>query len=178
MRLNRRQWMCATSIVLAYAAMPRAVRGQTSAVAPLAQLSPAQMREDLVYLQTQWAPLDRSFSDRQREAFDQVVSEAIANVATSSTADFALDVMRAVAIPRNGHTSAMVGRLLGARLPIRTWWFADGLYITSVPPQFPDLPGSRVERLGSLAPEEALSRADALRRCANLAHALPPHPET
>lgn len=155
MRVNRRQWLLVASAALAYAVAPRLARADAVAVAPPVQLTPAQIREDLACLQTQWAPLDQSFSEQQRKIFDQAITDATNGAGSSSTADFALDVMRAVAIQRNGHTVAMVGRLLG-NLPVRTWWFADGLYIISVRPQFPELLGARVDKLGSLTPQEAL----------------------
>ncbi|RJT34262.1 peptidase S41 [Mesorhizobium waimense] len=157
MSLNRRHLLHAASTALACAAIPRWARAETTEPAAPIQLTPAQMREDLAYLRAQWAPLDQSFSEQQRKACDEAIADATTNAATSSTADFALDVMRAVAIPRNGHTVAMVNRLLG-NLPVRTWWFADGLYIISVQPQVPELLGARIEKLGSLAPQEALAR--------------------
>lgn len=120
-------------------------------------LTPAQMREDLTFLQTQWAPLDKSFTLEQRRAFDDVIKNAMAAAGTFSTADFALEVMRAAAISRNGHTAAKAGFLLHD-LPIRAWWFADGLYIVKADPEFADLVGARIDKLGSLTPDEALAR--------------------
>lgn len=120
-------------------------------------LTAAQIRADIEVLRTQWAPSDKSFSEDQRRAFDQALIDMSSGPDQSSPADFALDVMRAVAIPRNGHTVAMVGRLLGD-LPVRTWWFADGLYIVSAQPPFADLLGARVDMLGALTPDEALVR--------------------
>ncbi len=120
-------------------------------------LTPAQIREDLTFLLTQWAPLDKSFTDEQRGALNHVVNDAMAAADTLSTEDFALDVMRAVAIPRNGHTAALVGRLLHD-LPVRAWWFADGFYIVSAEPSFAELLGARIEKFGVLMPDEALAR--------------------
>lgn len=156
MHVTRRQWISTASVAFAYAAMAGNVRAQTTATPPV-KLSPDQMREDLAYLRAQWAPRELSFSDPQRETFKQVVDEAIAKVETSSLADFALDVMRAVAIPRNGHTAALVGRLLGD-LPVRMWWFADGLYVLSAHPSHVNLLGARVDKLGTLSPDKALAK--------------------
>ncbi|MDQ0471652.1 peptidase S41 [Labrys wisconsinensis] len=156
MRLNRRQWLCAASAVLAGMAMPRLARPDTIAKPPPA-LTPAEIREDLAFLRAQWAPLDRSFDEAQRRRFDEAVAQAMAAADGMSTADLALEVMRAVAIPRNGHTVAMVGRLLGD-LPVRAWWFADGLFIVRAHPQASHVLGARIEKLGTLTPEEALAR--------------------
>jgi hypothetical protein len=119
-------------------------------------LTPAQMREDFLVLRDQWAPLDHSFSAEQRRAFDEALAADIARVDTLSVPDFILDVMQAAAIPRNGHTAAWVNP---HTMPMRAWWFADGLYAISVAPGFEALLGARIEKLGSLSPDEALVRA-------------------
>lgn len=122
------------------------------------QLTPAQMREDLVFLKEEWAPLDKSFSDRQREEFNRRVDETAAAAEHLAPGEFALEVMRAVAIARNGHTNANVGAFLGADLPIRAWSFSDGLYIVKTHPDFGRLLGARIDRIGSLTTQEALDR--------------------
>lgn len=157
MRLNRRQWMGGVSALFACSALPRSAQAQAKSVPPPANLTASQIREDLTFLRTQWAPLDRSFSGPQRLAFDQAVDDSIARAEAMSPADLALDVMRAVAIARNGHTAVIGGSPLGD-LPIRTWWFSDGLYVLSSEPTFTNLLGARVEKFGTLTPEETLAR--------------------
>jgi len=123
-----------------------------------APLTAAQMREDLDVLRAHWAPFDKSFSAGQRVMLDRTIDDSLAQVDTLSPPEFALVVMRAAAIPRNGHTRASVGMMLHD-LPVRAWWFADGLYIISVHPQFADLLGARIEAFGSLTADAALARA-------------------
>jgi len=120
-----------------------------------AEWNAQQMREDLVYLRDTWLPMDKSFTAKSRQKFEALVSASIAKVDKLSPADFALDVARAVASSRNGHTEAAVGGFLN-RLPYRAWWFSDGLYIVRTHPDFSHLLDARVERIGKLAPEEAL----------------------
>ncbi len=118
-------------------------------------MTPAQMREDFLQLRDQWAPLDHSFSPEQRRGFDAIVTAAIATVDTMSQADFELEVMRATAVAHNGHTYVRSGRFLHP-LPIRAWWFANGLYIVSAAPEFSKLLGARIEKLGALTAQQAL----------------------
>ncbi len=125
------------------------------------QLTPAQMREDLAFLKEEWAPQDRSFSDSQRTEFNRSVEETAAGAEYLTPEAFALEVMRAVAIARNGHTNANVGTLLGPDLPVRVWSFSDGLYIVKTHPDFERLLGARVDGIGSLATQEALDRVRA-----------------
>jgi len=123
-----------------------------------APLTATQMREDLGVLRAQWAPFDKSFSAEQLVLLDRTIDEALVRADTLSPAEFALAIMRAAAIPRNGHTRASVGMMLHD-LPIRAWWFADGLYVISVHPQFADLLGARIDAFGPLTRDAALERA-------------------
>src|SRR5262245_13315859 len=100
-------------------------------------LTAAQMREDFGRLRAQWAPFDQSFTPEQRGELNCTIDDALAHADTLSPAKFALTILRAAAIPRNGHTRASVGNMLHD-LPIRAWWFADGLHVISVHPQFAD----------------------------------------
>jgi hypothetical protein len=156
MYLNRRQWIIGTVAVLAGPACKVHAEDQARKSDSGPALTPAQIREDLAFLKTNWARLDKSFTSERRDVFDRVISDAIAKADTSSFQDLTLDVMRAVAIPRNAHSVPLVGRFLDA-LPIRTWWFSDGLYVLSTDPTSTDLLGARVEKFGPLTADEALT---------------------
>ncbi|MCG7504733.1 peptidase S41 [Mesorhizobium retamae] len=120
-------------------------------------LTPEQMREDLVVLRDTWLPRDKSFDDAERRDFDRVVEAAFSNADAMSAADFALAVQKAAATSGNGHSTAAIGAALRT-LPIRAWWFADGLYVVSTDEAHRDLLGARIIKLGELSSEEALVR--------------------
>lgn len=132
--------------------------GGLAAQAQALELTPAQMREDLTFLKQEWAPQDRSFGEEQKQAFERHVDEVAAAADTLTTEAFALDVMRAAAIARNGHTNANAAALLGPDLPVRLWAFSDGLYIVKAHPDFARLLGARVDAIGSITAQEALER--------------------
>ncbi|GLS16998.1 peptidase S41 [Labrys miyagiensis] len=157
MRLNRRDWMMGAAAVLAGSSFPAFAWQLPSPETDLPDLTPAQIREDLTFLEAQWAPGDKSFNHEQRTAFESAIAEAIARSGTSSAKDLVLDVMRAVAIPRNGHTAPVIGRFLDT-MPIRAWWFPDGLYILSAAPGFAELLGACIEKFGDMTAAEALVR--------------------
>ena len=121
-------------------------------------LTPRQMREDLSALKQQWAPLDKSFSPDQRQAFERHVTSIESTIGQLTAEAFAMEIMRSVAIARNGHTNANIGAFLGGDLPIRVWWFADGLYVVKAHPDYARLLGARVEKIGSLTAAEAEKR--------------------
>ena len=121
------------------------------------RLTPQQMREDFIALRDRWLPQDKSFDDAEKRDFNRVIDDAIANADGMSAADFALAVQRATATSGNGHTTAAIGPALRV-LPVRAWWFADGLYVVSADEAHKDLLGARIEKFGALSSEEALVR--------------------
>lgn len=122
------------------------------------RLTPSQMREDLDFLSKQWAPLDKSFSEQEKREFDRFVEDTRSASEQLTPQAFALRIMQAVAIARNGHTNASIWPLLGNDLPVRAWWFSDGLYIVKTHPEFSRLLGARIERIGAFTAAEAHER--------------------
>lgn len=120
-------------------------------------LTPAQMRDDLKFLKDDWAPQDKSFTEAQRLEFERIVDETATTADKLSEKGFALEVMRAVALSRNGHTVARAANMMNA-LPVKAWWFADGLYIVKAQPELANLIGARIEKLGSFTADEALAK--------------------
>ncbi|HTV69865.1 MAG TPA: peptidase S41 [Rhizobiaceae bacterium] len=125
------------------------------------QLTPEQMRKDLTFLKTEWAPLDKSFGPEQRREFERIVDETSAAADELAPEEFALELMKAVAVAHNGHTNANVGAFLGDDLPVRVWQFSDGLHIVKAHPDFARLLGARIDRIGALSAEEAQERIKA-----------------
>lgn len=141
---------CLSSAVLCLLA------GGIAAAAEPPVLTAAQMREDLTVLREKMGMLDRSFDKAQRRHFEQLVADAAQSADQLNAAQFELAVSRAVAVARNGHTTAFIGRYLHT-LPIRVWWFRDGLYVVKAHPDYSYLVGARVGTFGSMTAEEALS---------------------
>lgn len=121
-------------------------------------LTAADMREDLRQLREVWSHTDRSLDDAERRQFDAVVDAALARSDTLAPADLALEVSRAVATARNGHSDADIGAFLHG-MPVGFAWFADGLFIVRAEPRHRDLLGARVEKLGRLTPDAARQKA-------------------
>ena len=120
---------------------------------PPPQLSAAQMREDLSYLRGTWAHEDRSFSPAARREFARAANALDAQLANLTPPQFALEVARLVTIGGNGHTTVALPEM--DVLPIRLWWFDDGLYIVSADPSHAQLVGAKVVRIGARTAEEA-----------------------
>jgi hypothetical protein len=139
---------CSVGVVIA---APSANRTQPRS------LTPDAIRIDLEYLKNIWGPMDRSFNSARRAEFDAYVSGLENRTHSLSPADFELDVSRAVAISRNGHTESSTGRYTHS-LPIRMWWFSDGLYVVRAQPDLARLVGAKVERIGQFSPGQLLEK--------------------
>src|SRR5262249_5996403 len=90
------------------------------------------------------------------QEFNTIVAAAIANADAMQPYEFELEIMRATALAHNGHTYTRTTRIIHP-LPIRLWWFADGLHVVSTQPDFSGLLGARVEQLGKFTPAQALA---------------------
>lgn len=131
--------------------------------APAASYPPANdraeaQRQDLDYLRALPA-LDRSFSDAAAEAFERGRQTLLAKADTLSTAQFALGVSELVALAGNGHTNVSPGRRAGLmnRIPLRLFWFSDGLFVIHTDRANASLRGARVEAIGTRRPEDMLA---------------------
>jgi hypothetical protein len=109
------------------------------------------------HLRDTWSTVDKSLSSSQRIRFNALISASLESADALTPADFALDVCQAVAVSRNLHSTADPGSYVH-QLPIRAWWFSDGLYIVRTHPKFKYLLGAQIEQVGSYSPEKAAIR--------------------
>jgi hypothetical protein len=115
--------------------------------------------QDIAYLKYALHAVDRSFSPAERDAFVRQIDELSARAGALDAASLELGLARAVAISNNGHTNVL-GAGWGLTLnsvPLRFYWFADGLYIVRADPAYSDLLGAKILAIGERTPDE-LSR--------------------
>jgi hypothetical protein len=95
------------------------------------------------------------FHSTPRPALQAAVDELRAEVAGLSDDEVMVGVLRVVALVsadgRDGHTGAFIWGEDSAypvhSLPLRLWFFADGLYVVDALPPYDDLVGSRVDSI-------------------------------
>lgn len=115
----------------------------------LPDLTPAQMREDLVFLRDDWFRQDKSFSPEHAAEFQALVSEGLERADEYDAVSFWMQVSRAVSRSRNGHTNVNADDPPFPGLPFMAWWFRDGLHVVKAAPPYAHLLGARVERIGT-----------------------------
>jgi hypothetical protein len=114
------------------------------------RLTPAQWREDLQFAVDTFLPRDRSFSPEARQQFRKAIAELQKTVENKTDDRIIVEFAKAVALAKNAHTRLYLLRNRSElrRYPIRVWWFADGLYVVRATPEYSDLLGARVLRIG------------------------------
>ncbi|HET7461096.1 MAG TPA: hypothetical protein VFJ82_07600 [Longimicrobium sp.] len=121
----------------------------STAAAQRQPMTPDLWRADLRFAVDSFLPRDRSFSDAARARFRNAVA-ALADSATVKTdEEMIVGLARAVAFAGNAHTRLYLLRNRGElrRLPVRVWWFDDGLFVVRARPGYEALLGARVLRI-------------------------------
>ncbi len=113
-------------------------------------------RQDLEYLKKTLHVVDRSFSVEAWRAFDLAITELSIRADQLDDPSFEFEIARSVALAKNGHTNVL-GASRGLTLnsiPVRFYWFADGLHVVKTDPAHADLLGARVVRVAEQTPDE------------------------
>jgi hypothetical protein len=114
-------------------------------------------RQDVDYLASQLKRLHAdAFFQTPRAQFDAAVSELDANIPSLSDTEIVAEMLRLVAMLGDGHTQLFNYNSLGFhRSPLQLEWFGDALYVVSASPQYRDVIGMRVERIGGMSAHDA-----------------------
>ncbi len=120
------------------------------ATSPIAQAQPATTSptaraDDLKQLR-RWMTLDQSFSVEARSAAETLLAEYERDAGEYTDAEFYMAVRRLVGLAENGHSNVSTGpiyRRFGL-LPLRTYWFSDGLYVVRARRDHEALLGARI----------------------------------
>src|SRR5262245_28415532 len=113
-------------------------------------------RQDLAYLKDALHEMDRSFSPQEWAVFDRQIDELARYAEGLDPAALEMAIAKAAAVAGNGHTN-LLGALRGLTLnsiPLRFYWFADGLHVVKADPAYADLLGTKVVEIAGRSPDE------------------------
>jgi len=121
-------------------------------------LAEARM-QDLNYLR-KLPQTDYSFSPEELTNFNELIDELQSKAASMSIAEFTMGVAAAVAISDNAHTNVRLFQSVDGfnSLPVRFFWFADGLYVVRARPSHAHLLGARLTSYDGTAPENLVTK--------------------
>jgi hypothetical protein len=114
-------------------------------------------REDLTLLLEEWVPRNDPLDAEGKAEARALIEGAIARADALDDATFTLTVLRVAALSGNGHDFVGLGLLARLpRVPVRLWWFADGLFVVKADEEHADLIGARVDAVGPLEADALL----------------------
>ena len=153
--------LCCVLYVLT-GAQTRDVSTTTERVRP--RLTPAQWREDLQFAVDTFLQRDRSFSPEARQRFRDAIASLQRTVEGKTDEQIIVELAKAVALSKNAHTRLYLLRNRSElrRYPIRVWWFADGLYVIRATPDYSELLGARILRIGGRTVDQVKQAVDPL----------------
>ena len=119
-------------------------------------------RQDLHFLATEMERRHRNlYHTISKPSFDNAVAELHGRIPTLARHQVIVEMARIVALVQDGHTNIAPTRdpKVGfTMLPIRLYFFKDGLFVRAAYRSRAELAGSRVVRIGTLTPDQAYAR--------------------
>ncbi len=113
-------------------------------------------REDLaVYRERMPATHFNLFHSMTRDQFNQSLDELERKLPDLSANQMRVEVLRLVAMVHDGHTRVRPETLGVHMLPVRLYFFADGLYLESTDKEHASLAGAKVVRIGDMPADGA-----------------------
>jgi hypothetical protein len=120
-------------------------------------------RQDIAYLRATLHEMDRSFTPDQWQEFDEALDGLNEGAGSLDAGRLEMGLAAAVAKSNNGHSNVM-GAGWGLTLnsvPVRFYWFADGLYVLKADPSYSDILGAKVLAIGGRTPDELVESLSA-----------------
>jgi hypothetical protein len=113
--------------------------------------------QDIDALTTRFIELDQSFSPAERSMFLELLNRTKRELPQLNDNQVIARMASAIALARNAHTRLYLVRNATElrRLPIRLWWFSDGLRVVRAAPEHRGLLGCRVDNIGGISARKA-----------------------
>lgn len=120
-------------------------------------LTPQQWREDLSYFATNIQKTHRNlFHSMTREQFDAAIKRLDERIPTMADHEIVVELMRIVALIGDGHTGVRVTQYFKSAYPVRLYSFKDGLFVLAAAPEYREVVGGRVVKIGNSDIDQAL----------------------
>lgn len=105
--------------------------------------------QDLEALTERFLKFDRSFTPSERNHFQERIGDLHDEISELNDSEIKVQMASAVALADNAHTRLYLlrNRTELRRLPIRLWWFSDGLYVVRTKSSHKSLLGCRVNEI-------------------------------
>lgn len=118
-----------------------------------------EQQQDLAYLAL-YPDYDQSFDTDTKKTKFQKQLECVEKQLPLSKTAFELEVAKALAIADNGHTNISISafaRKINA-VPLRLYWFKEGLFVILAQEEFANLLGQRVVKINGYSPDSLIMK--------------------
>jgi hypothetical protein len=121
------------------------------------RLSPEQWQADVKFLGDELPKRHRNAFHRLKQAdYEAAVKQLHDRVPQMSEDEIVVGLMKIVALVKDGHTNLVPREFFRSGIyPVRFYMFSDGLFIRQAAPEYAEMVGGRVVRIGKLSAEEA-----------------------
>ena len=152
---------------LAFAAsVPASAATAVPAQSEPAKLTAEQWREDLRFMASEMKARHANlYHQVSQQQFDVAVADLDRRIPTLQRNQIIVGMMRIAAMVGDGHTriEPRKDKAFGFRsLPLKLYWFDDGIYVWAAKPDQRDLIGARVDTIGGVPIGEAIRRTSEL----------------
>jgi hypothetical protein len=166
-RISRQPFSARLALLLSILIFGRALTtsAQTAAAEGGRNLSAAEWREDLHYLDSQMRLKHKSLFHSVSEAeFASAVSKLDADIPSLNSDQIYVRMQQLMVMVQDGH-SGMDTRPIPAseakdRIPVRFDRYPDGIYVRAAAPEYAEIVGGKVVSVGGFLWDEALRRVD------------------
>lgn len=135
---------------------------QTQPATPVDSAQVAAWREDLAFMAREMERRHRNlYHTVSRSSFDSAVSALDARIPSLARHQIIVELAAIATLVGDGHTNIAPTRdpTIGfSTLPVRLYFFKDGLYIRAAHQSRRELAGTRVLRIGRMTPDQAYAR--------------------
>ena len=103
-----------------------------------------------------WVSMEHSFSVSLWSEAQEAIASHREKKTQFTDAEFYMEVRRIVGMPDNGHTNVWDRPIYEkfGMVPLRVYWFSDGLYVVRTKEQHKDLLGARIEAINGKSLDE------------------------
>jgi hypothetical protein len=148
-------------LIMAIALLPAQAAAQ-QANSPTTELTSDQWREDLRFMAAEMKARHANLYHKVSQAeFDTAVADLDRLIPQLQRNQLIVGMMRLAAMVGDGHTRVdpRKDKAFGFRaLPLKLYWFEDGIIVRAAKPEYRDLLGARIEAVGGIPIAEAIRR--------------------
>ncbi len=115
-----------------------------------------QWIEDLEYFNNEFLNKSKTYSNVSLIACKKRLSDLILHIDSLSDTQIILELSRCAAMADNGHTTIHLNRM--KKIPVRFFWFSDGLYIIKAKDDLSKYVGSKILKIDAVEVNEVQKR--------------------